>query len=1611
LRNFGEIKPQKPLPTNSGEINTMKNTLIHALAAFSLLFGGNLAFGQQPPSMQTHTQNGQTLVNYPSVPGWDDLAKAPLPIKSPHFKVRVRSAATGDQWVDCFANYTYNRADELPEIPPTDGSTWFTVVQAYQKHTRGWSHSYSNIEMSAGSPVEVEISRVGTALLNGLATIDPARVAVHPAQKVVPNSLVTQGGKVFFKITDPCQLVIDINGQMDNHNAAFPSTQVGGAMPGGGPVHALSLFANPVITKPASSGSGIVTVTPGTIPNNDPATFQTMVFLPGVHDIGRGFLIHPGKSYYIPGDAVVFGTMNNEAAVAGSYRSIGDSISIYGCGTLSGQRITHYRFVPAGQPSRADRSLTISESVDVTLLGVTLADSSSHSTSGFPWNGTDLTPGSTSLRWMKTITWRANGDGFGGYDLVEDSFLRTADDCSYIKGNRRRCTFWKDANAALFHMATAPSGPIVIEDCDVIYNRLRTTTGFNGGGFQQRGEGPYGVHDVNVTIKDFRFHDRLANMSVFNLVSYTADGGVVVPAQSYRGLRFENISLEPPMNGIKQKLLGCAEVPWFGGLIFKNITIGGVPLTKQNFNTYFNTNEFVDFVLFNEPQNLPLTIQADASRGSVLTSPATPTQVEMSFVTLTAVAKPGYTFTGWSGDVTGTTNPVTLRMTEAKAITANFAVQDIALPIVINSPISGTWTVPPGVFSATFDTWGGGGAGGSAQHSPGSTNVSVRGGGGSGAGFARKTLQVWPGQVISCVVGAGGAGADLGGASSFPSSGSFGGNGGVSSASVNGGPPIVSAVGGLGGQNRSGTTSSVGGSSRAAVTTGSIGDVVFYGGGGAGSNSTGTGGGGGSAGALGAGGTAPSPTSTAALGGAAGAGGGGTGAAGHNSTNAGNAGAQPGAGGSGAAMRNNAAASALCLGGKGGDGKMVVTYNTMVVYFNLTTQAVNGSITRSQAGPSHLAGSSVTLTAVADAGYRFIGWSGGLSGTANPATVLMDDDKTITANFIQQFTLITNAGSGGSISAGGTYDAGTPVTVTAAAANGYRFGSWSGDASGSTHPLTLIMDGPKSVTANFIQQFTLTTSAGIGGSISGGGIYDEGTIVNVSANPAGGYRFGFWSGDLSGTNGTKTLVMNSDKVVQASFIRRYALTTSAGTGGTVTGGGNYDAGSTATVAAIPSSGYRFNSWSGALTGSTSSASLVMDSAKSVSASFVKTFTLNSSVVGGSITLDPPGGTYDTGTQVTVTATPDSPELTFLRWTGDLASQPNGCTLTMDKDYTFAAEFLGSITLTTPGTSTWTVPTGVTRVTLSAWGGGGAGGSASAARSITSSKGTSARGGGGAGGGFASTTFRVTPAQPVSLTLGKGGAAPATVTTNNSDSEAGDDTTAVFNSVTLITAKGGLGGKNALIVNGVANLNGGAAQMTGPVGTLVFNGGNGAAGNPNGTGGGGGSAGSAGPGGNAPDPASNTGGAAGAAPPGFPDESGAVGGTGHNGTGAGTAGGTPGAGGSGAGVRFNSGTLSPTLTHRIGGSGAHGRLMISYIVTPTAPQPEVSVPASIIGSEVEVRWPLNYSDWYLEESHTTDPATAVWIEIPPPYTSDANGIFWRSPDLSNLSSFYRLSRFP
>lgn len=78
--------------------------------------------------------------------------------------------------------------------------------------------------------------------------------------------------------------------------------------------------------------------------------------------------------------------------------------------------------------------------------------------------------------------------------------------------------------------------------------------------------------------------------------------------------------------------------------------------------------------------------------------------------------------------------------------------------------------------------------------------------------------------------------------------------------------------------------------------------------------------------------------------------------------------------------------------------------------YTLSTSANgSGSVSVSPNNSTYQSGTQVTLTATANSGYIFTGWSGSLTGSVNPVTVIMNANKTITANFIEE---VPGGGSG-----------------------------------------------------------------------------------------------------------------------------------------------------------------------------------------------------------------------------------------------------------------------------------------------------------------------------------------------------------------------------------------------------------------------------------------------------------------------------------------------------------------------------------------------------------------------------------------------------------------------
>ena len=117
------------------------------------------------------------------------------------------------------------------------------------------------------------------------------------------------------------------SGSLGNHSISYYK---------GPPIHTVTVFANPFLpNKPSLEDPGVHVVFPGEEAPSEGA-WHTLYFSPGLHDLGANFQLHANRSYYLPGEAVVYGTMNNN-----KNEDDGNGILIYGHGTLSGDKLPH----------------------------------------------------------------------------------------------------------------------------------------------------------------------------------------------------------------------------------------------------------------------------------------------------------------------------------------------------------------------------------------------------------------------------------------------------------------------------------------------------------------------------------------------------------------------------------------------------------------------------------------------------------------------------------------------------------------------------------------------------------------------------------------------------------------------------------------------------------------------------------------------------------------------------------------------------------------------------------------------------------------------------------------------------------------------------------------------------------------------------------------------------------------------------------------------------------------------------------------------------------------------------------------------------------------------
>ncbi len=241
-------------------------------------------------------------------------------------------------------------------------------------------------------------------------------------------------------------------------------------------------------------------------------------------------------------------------------------------------------------------------------------------------------------------------------------------------------------------------------------------------------------------------------------------------------------------------------------------------------------------------------------------------------------------------------------------------------------------------------------------------------------------------------------------------------------------------------------------------------------------------------------------------------------------------------------------------------------------------------------------GTSVTIEARTNEGFVFLGWYNGSEriSSSTSYTFVVTEDKEIDAKWEKisyTLTLNCNSSNAGTVQGAGTYYYGEIVTVSVTSNMGYSFLGWydGTDKLSANTSYSLTVMSNKVLTAKWeiesADQYTvsLDRSNTEAGTVFGGGDYEEGSIITVTATSNVGYTFiGWYDGTAKlSSNAGYTFTVTGNKTLTAKWeknVYSVSLERNDAAAGTLSGGGNYEYGRTVTITAVSNAGYDFLGW-------------------------------------------------------------------------------------------------------------------------------------------------------------------------------------------------------------------------------------------------------------------------------------------------------------------------------------------------------------------------------------------------------------------------------------------------
>ncbi|MBQ7210810.1 MAG: leucine-rich repeat protein [Paludibacteraceae bacterium] len=294
---------------------------------------------------------------------------------------------------------------------------------------------------------------------------------------------------------------------------------------------------------------------------------------------------------------------------------------------------------------------------------------------------------------------------------------------------------------------------------------------------------------------------------------------------------------------------------------------------------------------------------------------------------------------------------------------------------------------------------------------------------------------------------------------------------------------------------------------------------------------------------------------------------------------------------------------------------------------------------------------------------------------------------------------------------------GTEVTYTASPAEGFLFDKWSDGSTDAVHKITIapellvenemtgmdengdpvyiehnVFDGsmlrtynPSSVyyvrlcptfkvDPNYKKKYTITVESNdeAKGTVSGGGVYEEGTEATLTATAKPGFDFVSWNDEV--TENPRKVTVTGDATYIAEFIihvNYFDITVNADPeeGGIVIGGGNYAENTEITLEAIANSGYEFVQWSDGVKTATRDVKVTKNDTYTAQFKALENFftitTIAKPAEGGVVVG---GGQYAENKVIQLAAVPNE-GYEFAQWEDGVKTAVREITVTKDETYT------------------------------------------------------------------------------------------------------------------------------------------------------------------------------------------------------------------------------------------------------------------------------------------------------------------------------------------------------